>query len=169
MLDMRSAFKNRISILLLQQRIIPPPLTKWRGAVCPLIHRSLLFLSGNNRKQHSILQGRTAIIKIQCITPQFKFLLRGLMREFALSQLRSPMLTTTKKNADGINTLFINASRSYTPSAVCNKLRSPNFFKTLYPFLYLPSLSLFYIFLIPLVKRIHSRYLPHLNHPILQT
>ena len=169
MLDMRSASQNSISVLLLQQRMLPPPLTKWRGAVCPLIHRSLLFLSGNNRKQHSILQGGTAIIKIQCTTPHFNFLLRGLMREFGLSQLRSPMLTNPKKNADGINTLFINASRSYTPSAVCNKLRSPNFFKTLYPFLYIPSLSLFYVFLIPLIKRIHSRYLPHLNHPILQT
>jgi hypothetical protein len=169
MLDMCSASKNRFSVLLLQQRMHPPPLTKWRGAICSLMHRTLSFLSGNSRKKHSIPQGRTAIIKFECTPPHFKFLLRHPTREFGLSQLRSPMLTDPKKNADRVNTLIINASRSYTLSAVCKKLSSPNFFKTLYPFLYLPSLSLFYIFLIPLVKRIHSRYLPHLNHPILQT
>ena len=169
MLDMRSALKNRISILLLQQRMIPPPLTKWRGAVCSLMHRSLYFLSGNNRKQHSILQGGTAIIKIQCTTPHFNFLLRGLMREFGLSQLRSPLLTIMGKTADGINTLFINPSPSYTASAIRNKSGSPNFFETLYRFLYLPSLSIFYTFHIPLIKRIYSRYLPHLHHTTLQT
>jgi hypothetical protein len=169
MLDMCSASKNRISVLLLQQRMLPPPLTEWRGAICSFMHRPLYFLSGNNRKQHSILQGRTAIIKIQCTTPHFKFLLRRLMREFGLSQLRSPILTTLEKTADGINTLFINASRSYTALAIRKKSGCPNFFETLYRFLYLPSLSLFYIFHIPLIKRIHSRYLPHLHHTNLQT
>jgi len=169
MLDMRSASKNRISILLLQQRMIPPPLTKWRGAVCSLMHRSLYFLSENNRKQHSILQGGTAIIKFQCTTPHFKFLLRGLMREFGSSQLRSPILTTLEKTADGINTLSINASPSYTASAIRNKSGSPNFFETLYRFLYLPSHSIFYAFHIPFIKRIYSRYLPHLHHTTLQT
>ena len=169
MLDMRSASKNSISVLLLQQRMLPPPLTKWRGAVCSLLHRSLYFLSGNNRKQHSILEGRTAIIKFQCTTPHFNFLLRRLMREFGLSQIRSPILTTLEKTADGINTLFINASRSYTTLAIRKKSGSPNFFETPYPFPYLPSLSLFYNFLIPLIKRIHSRYLPHLHHTTLQT
>ena len=169
MLDMRSASKNIISILLLQQRMIPPPLTKWRGAVCSLMHRSLYFLSGNNRKQHSILQGGTAIIKFQCTTPHFKFLLRGLMREFGSSQLRSPILNTLEKTADGINTLFINASSSYTALAIRKKSGCPNFFETFCRFLYLPSLSLFYTFHIPLIKRIHSRYLPRLNHTILAT
>ena len=133
MLDMCSASKNRISVLLLQQRMSPPPLTKWRGAVCPLIHRSLLFLSGNNRKQHSILQGGTAIINIQCTYHHFNFPLRRLMREFGLSQIRSPILTTLEKTADGINTLFFNASRSYTTLAIRKKSGSPNFFETPYP------------------------------------
>ena len=169
MLDMRSAFKHRISILLLQQRIIPPPLTKWRGAVCSLMHRSLYFLSGNNRKQHSILQGGTAIIKIQCTSHHFNFPLRRLMREFGLSQLRSPLLTIMGKTADEINTLFINASPSYTASAIRKKSGSPAFFETLFQFLYFPPLSLFYTFHIPLIKRIHSRYLPHLHHTTLLT
>lgn len=169
MLDMRSASKNRISILLLQQRMLPPPLTKWRGGGCSLMHRSLYFLSGNKRKQHSILQGGTAIIKLQCTTLHFNFLLRRLLREFGLSQTRSPILTTLQKTADGINTLFINASRSYTTLAIRKKSGSPIFFESLFRSPYLPSLSLFHIFLIPLIKRIHSRYLPHLNHPILQT
>ena len=169
MLDMRSASKNSISVLLLQQRMLPPPLTKWRGAVCSFMHRSLLFLSGNNRKQHSIPQGRTAIIKIQCTTPHFNFLLRGLMREFGLSQLISPNIMFLEKTADGINTLFINTSCFYTALAIRKKTGSPNFFETLFQFLYFPSLSLFYTFHIPLIKRIHSRYLPHLHHTTLQT
>lgn len=169
MLDMCSASKNRISVLPLQQRMIPPPLTKWRGAVCSLMHRSLYFLSRNNRKQHSILQGGTAIIKIQCTSPHFNFPLRRLMPWFVLSQLRCPILTTLEMTADGINTLFINASPSYTASAIRNKSGSPNFFETLYRFLYLPSVSLFYTLHIPLIKRIHSRYLPHLHHRTLQT
>jgi hypothetical protein len=169
MLDMRSALKNRISILLLQQRMIPPPLTKWRGVVCSLMHRSLYFLSENNRKQHSILQGGTAIIKFQCTTPHFNFLLRRLMREFGLSQLRSRFLTILEKTADGINPLFTNVSRSYTALAIRKKSGSPNFFESLFRSPYFRSLSLFYIFLIPLIKRVHSRYLPHFHHTTLQT
>ena len=169
MLDMRSALKNRISVLLLQQRMIPPPLTKWRGAVCSLMHRSLYCLSGNNRTQHSIPQGRTAIIKFQCTRPHFNFLSKQLMREFGLSQLRSPILRTLEKTTDGINTLFINAFPSYKASAISKKSGSPNFFETLYRFLYLPPLLLFYTFHIPLIKRILSMYLPYLHNTTQQT
>lgn len=169
MLDMCSASNNRNSTLPFQPRMDPPSLTKWRGAVCSLMYRSLYFLSGNNRKRHSICQVRTAIIKLQCTPPHFKLSLRRLTSEFGLSQLRSPILTIMKNTADGISTLFSSASRYYTPVAIRNNSRNPNFFETLYNFLYLPSLSLIYIFLIPLIKRIHSRYLPRLNHTILAT
>jgi hypothetical protein len=169
MLDMYSSSIEGNSTLPFQPRMVPPSLRKWRGAVRSLICRSLYFLSKIHLKQYSTRLKRTVLIRGESGAPHFKPFLKYLQNDFGLSKLLSAILPKLVKTAGVINRFLNHADGSYMPSIIQDKQTCPCLFSTLYPIPILPSLSLFYIFHTPLIKRIHSRYLPRLNHTNLQT
>ena len=157
------------STLPFQPRMVPPSLTKWRGAVRSLICRSLYFLSKILIKQRITCLKRPELSRPQSSDPHFKPFLKYLQLVFGLPKLLSAILPKNGKTTGVIYRSLNHTDRSYMPSIIEDKLTWPCFFRTLYPLPILPLLSLFYIIHILFIKRNHSRNLPRLNHTTLQT